>query len=269
MISSPKISIITPSFNQCLFLERTILSVLSQDYLNIEYIIIDGGSTDGSVDIIRRYEHKLAYWVSEPDKGQVDAINKGFRFATGEWVGWQNSDDFFYPGAIRGMVDAANKYPQAELIMGDMMLVDVFGRPIRDIRYTKPTYNGLRAEGMLIANQSAFWKRDLHNLLGLLDDSYHCSFDYEWFLRVVKNAECVHIPEIWGALRLHGETKTCTQAQRFQAENQRILIGREMPAWRKQLYKLRRMALMLGTGQLGYVLRGISRRIGRHNGELF
>lgn len=263
----PRITIVTPSFNQAAFLERTILSVLEQDYPNLEYIIVDGGSTDGSVDIIRKYSDKLAWWVSEPDGGQTDAINKGLRRATGEWVGWQNSDDVYYPGAFQNLAAAAAKSPKAGLIIGDMMLIDEYDRTLRDIRYVKPSYNALLAEGMVLTNQAAFWRRHLHEEIGFLAEDMHYAFDYEWFLRLTKRTKSIHVAKVWGALRLHRETKTSTQARRFQEENQRILTGREMPAWRKPLYKLRRMALMLGRGQLGYVLRGISRRTGRHHGE--
>lgn len=268
MSNFPRITIVTPSFNQAAFLERTILSVLDQSYPNLEYIIVDGGSTDGSVDIIRKYQDKLAWWVSEPDRGQTDAINKGLRRATGEWVAWQNSDDIFYPGAFHDMASTAAKRPEAGLIIGDMMLVDEHDRPLRDIRYVTPSYNAMRAEGMLIANQAAFWRRCLQENVGLLDDTFHCSFDYEWFLRLTRYTASVHVPRIWGALRLHGETKTSTKARMFQEENNRILMGREMPGWLKPLYRLRRLVLMLGQGQLRYVLRGISRRARRNNGEL-
>lgn len=268
MSELPRITIVTPSFNQAAFLERTIISVLDQNYPNLEYIIVDGGSTDGSVDIIRQYSDKLAWWVSEPDRGQTDAINKGLRRATGEWVAWQNSDDIFYPGVFHDLAAIASRRPEAGLIIGDMMLVDEHDRPLRDIRYVTPSYNAMRAEGMLIANQAAFWRRGLQEKIGLLDDTFHCSFDYEWFLRLTRSTASVHVPSIWGALRLHSETKTSTKALMFQEENNRILAGREMPNLLKPLYRLRRLILMLGQGQLRYVLRGISRRARRHNGEL-
>lgn len=269
MADLPRITVVTPSYNQAAYLERTIRSVLDQDYPNLEYFIIDGGSTDGSVDIIRRYADRLAYWVSEPDRGQSDAINKGLRRATGEWVAWQNSDDIYYPGAFRDLAAAAAKHPQAGLIIGDMMLIDAHDRPLRDIRYVKPSYKALLAEGMLLANQTTFWRRSLQEKVGLLDEAYHCSFDYEWFLRLAQHAGGIHVDRIWGALRLHGETKTSLQAQRFQEENQRILTGREMPSWQKKLFKLRRLGLMLAQGHLHYVLRGLLRHARGRGGELY
>ncbi len=111
--SWPKISIVTPSYNQAEFLERTILSVLNQNYPNLEYIIIDGGSTDGSVEIIKKYEKFLAYWVSEKDKGQADAINKGFKRATGDIVAWQNSDDTYSPDALQSVAGFFRQNPNA------------------------------------------------------------------------------------------------------------------------------------------------------------
>lgn len=268
MADFPRITVVTPSFNQAAYLERTICSVLDQGYPNLEYIIVDGGSTDGSVEIIRKYADRLAWWVSEPDRGQTEAINKGLQRATGEWVGWQNSDDIYYPGAFHELAAAAAKHPQAGLIIGDMMLIDEHDRPLRDIRYVKPSYKALLAEGMVLTNQSAFWRRRVHEEIGLLAENLHCSFDYEWFLRLTGHVDAAHVARIWGALRLHGETKTSLLTQRFQEENRQILAGRAMPAWQKKLYKLRRLGLMLGRGQVSYVLRGLLRHVRGRGGEL-
>jgi glycosyltransferase involved in cell wall biosynthesis len=255
----PRITVITPSFNQAMYLERTISSVLDQGYPNLEYIIIDGGSVDGSVDIIRKYEPYLTYWVSERDNGQVDAINKGLRRATGEWVAWQNSDDIYYPHAFGELAEAIRKQPKASLISGDLMLIDQNDRKIRDVRYITPDYHALLAEGMLIANQASFWRRDLHERIGYLDERYHCSFDYEWFLRVAEHAKGFHVRSVWGALRYHDETKTSNLADRFITEQKQILEGRSMPEWSRVIYKLRRLCLMLGEGQYDYVFRGLRR----------
>ena len=268
MSDLPRITVVTPSFNQAAYLERTILSVLDQGYPNLEYIIIDGGSTDGSVEIIRRYADRLAFWVSEPDRGQTDAINKGLRRATGEWVAWQNSDDIYYLGAFHDLAAAAAKHPKAGLIIGDMMLIDAQDHPLRDIRYVTPSYNALLAEGMLLANQASFWRRSLQVGMGLLDESMNYAFDYEWALRLTRHCRAAHVSHIWGALRLHGETKTSNHAPRFAEEMARILAGRELPLWQKKFYQLRRTALMLADGNVRYVLRGLMRRARGSGGEM-
>ena len=124
MSKLPRISVITPSFNQGNFLEWTIQSVINQGYPNLEYIIIDGGSNDNSINIIKQYESYLAYWISEPDNGQTEAINKGLRRATGDWVAWQNSDDIYYPGTFDELIKTATLHPEAGLIIGNIMMID-------------------------------------------------------------------------------------------------------------------------------------------------
>lgn len=269
MADLPRITIVTPSYNQAEFLERTIRSVLDQGYPNLEYIIVDGGSTDGSVEIIRRYADRLTWWVSEPDRGQSHAINKGLRRATGEWVAWQNSDDIYYPGAFHDLARAAANNPRAELIIGDMMLIDAQDQPLRDICYVKPSYRALLAEGMVLANQSAFWRRCIHERVGWLDETLHYAFDYDWFLRLTRHARSVHVPRIWGAFRLHGAAKTGSQGARFLEENDRIRAGHKIYRWQKPLYSLRRAFLMGVEGQFGYLLRGIWRRLKGRQGGLY
>ncbi|MHB8727690.1 MAG: glycosyltransferase family 2 protein [Sulfuricaulis sp.] len=256
----PRISIVTPSYNQAHYLERTICSVLDQNYPNLEYIIIDGGSTDGSVDIIKKHSKHLVYWVSEPDQGQTQAINKGLQIATGEWVGWQNSDDIYYPGSFFGLVQAATAHPRSNLIVGNMRLIDGQGREIRDIRYVRPTYRALLAEGMVLTNQAAFWRRSIHDEIGYLNEEFSCGFDYEWFLRVTQRYRAHHVNKTWGGLRIHGETKSSRIQERFEEEYRRILRGRESSGAVKRFYQLRRLALMLVQGNVFYILRGLGRR---------
>ena len=267
--STPKISIVTPSFNQAEYLEITIQSVLNQGYPNLEYIIIDGGSTDGSLDIIRKYAKHLAYWKSEPDNGQTHAINEGLQHATGEWVAWQNSDDIYYPGVFAEMANAAARHPEVDLIIGNLMIVDAKGQALRDVRYVTPSYNALRAEGMMMVNQAAFWRRRVHSEIGLLDETLQCSFDYDWFLRITKRYRSVHVNRIWGGFRLHSETKTSNQTQLFTEENNKILKGIQLPMWMVRVYQIRRMALMLFQGDVGYIVRGILRRIVGKQGSLY
>ena len=263
MDSLPRITVVTPSFNQAAFLERTILSIVNQNYPNLEHIIVDGGSTDGSVDIIRKYEKHLAWWVSEPDEGQSQAINKGLKRATGDWVAWQNSDDLYYPGTFYELAAAAKKFPQAGLIIGDVMLIDEADVPFREMRYTKPTYNALRAEGMVLTNQAAFWRRTTQDAIGLLNEQLHCSFDYEWFLRIVRSTKGAHVTRVWGALRYHEQTKSSTQSATFTEESRLVLAGREMKTWQIALYRLRRYFLLFLQGHFRYLFRGITRRVFR------
>jgi len=263
-VNTPKISIITPSFNQVDFLERTLLSVLEQDYPNIEYIVIDGGSTDGSVDLIKKYERRLAYWVSEKDRGQAHAINKGLERATGDWVAWQNSDDTYYPGAFSQLAAVAQSNGSAQLIIGNMNLIDRDDQILRDLKYVRPTYSSLLSEGMILSNQSAFWQRKVHQELGLLSESLDCAFDYEWFLRLLaEGRQTAHVNTTWGALRVHGDTKTSNRQDVFDREFEQIRSGREPSALDKRFHQFRRMCLMLAQGELRYVLRGLASRMNR------
>ncbi|HEY6898552.1 MAG TPA: glycosyltransferase family 2 protein [Rhodocyclaceae bacterium] len=265
----PKITVVTPSYNQAEFLERTILSVLEQGYPNLEYIVIDGGSSDQSVDIIRKYASRLAYWVSEADDGQSAAINKGLRRATGDWVGWQNSDDVFLPGALMAVGRAIKAAPKVGLVIGNMTLIDANDHELRDVRYVTPTYGSLLAERMVLTNQAAFWRRDLHDRIGYLNEELHYAFDYEWFLRLTKATKARHVNAMLGALRIHGETKTSLYADRFRSEDALILQGVQQPRYLKALYKARRLLLMLAQGEVAYVLRGCVRRLRGKGGDLY
>ena len=154
----PLVSIITPSRNQAPFLEATIQSVLAQDYPEIEYLVIDGDSTDGSLDIIKRYQKRLAYWVSEPDLGQTDAINKGFAHANGEIFAWLNSDDLLLPGAITEAVDFLVKHPETGMVYGDADFIDETGRVIGSFPARQTDYRRLRQGYVHIPQQSAFFQ---------------------------------------------------------------------------------------------------------------
>ena len=258
----PRISVITPSYNQAAFLERTIRSILDQNYPNLEYIIIDGGSTDGSVDIIKRYSSQLTFWESVPDRGQSNAINKGLQRATGDWICWQNSDDVFYSGAFEVLAEAVQKNPNLDLVIGDVKLINEMDDVIRPMRYVRPTYKSLLAEGMVLTNQAAFWRNSIHKEIGWLDESLHYGFDYEWFLRVLRftNAS-YHISEFLGALRFHSETKTSLNQDKFKMEYSKILEGRVLCNFDKCFYKMRRLILTLLDGNVDYVFNGLKRRI--------
>ena len=226
-----------------------------------EVCIVDGGSTDGSVDIIKKYTDQIAYWVSEPDRGQAHAINKGLRKATGDWLCWQNSDDIFLLGAFADLVKTISSNPKANFIIGNIILIDENDNQLRDLRFVKPNYEGMIAEGMLLANQAAFWRRDVQETIGFIDESYIYSFDYDWFLRIAMACHGLHVNRIWGALRLHNATKTANKRIFFEEENIRILTGREIHAWKRYFFQIRRLCQLLRRGDFAYVLRGIHRRI--------
>lgn len=204
----PKISIITPSFNQAEFLEELILSVIDQNYPNTELIIMDGGSTDGSLDIIKKYEKYIAYWVSEEDRGQTHAINKGLKVASGDLIGWQNSDDFYTPGAFSTVSEEYQKDSSYDVYYGHKYDVDKVGNIYWKSYVT--TYNLITfiIDTHLIFNQSVFWKRALVDKIGYLDESLYFSMDREYFIRMgVNKVGMKFINQFLGCLRHYPETK--------------------------------------------------------------
>jgi len=221
-LNTPRLTIITPSYNQADFLERTILSVLNQGYPNLEYIIIDGGSTDRSVDVIRKYEKHLAFWVSEKDKGQVDALNKGLRRATGEWIAFQNSDDVFFPGTFLNFARAATG--PADIIYGDLYQIDTSDN-VTELLKTIPfdLYSQIW-EGMQIHNQSLFFRKSLADRYGLFDESYHFAFDYEFITRYASQpgVRAQRVEGLAGALRIHENAKSSTIWEVGRQEHQKI-----------------------------------------------
>ena len=182
MTDLPLVSIVTPSFNQAQFLEQTIQSVLGQDYPRLEYIIVDGASTDGSVDIIHRYADRLAWWVSEKDAGQAEAINKGFHRARGEIVAWLNSDDYYLPGAISVAVEAFHQNPEVGLVSGNVLAVDDTGRRLNVIRYDDWGLPDLMCF-KIIGQPSVFMRRSVLEQAGFLDTTYHLLLDHQHVIK--------------------------------------------------------------------------------------
>ena len=209
-----RVSIVTPSFNQAPYLEATIQSVLSQDYPEIEYFIMDGGSTDGSLEIIRKYESRLAGWVSEPDKGQTDAINKGFARATGDVLAWLNSDDTYEPGAVRQALELLDHHPGCSLIYGDCNYIDETGRVIGRFPAAQTDYRRLRQGYVHIPQQASFFRADLVRRVGQLDPSFYFAMDYDLWVRLAKMAPPLYVPHLWANFRLHRDAKTITADDR-------------------------------------------------------
>jgi glycosyltransferase involved in cell wall biosynthesis len=214
----PLVSVITPSYNQARFLEQTIQSVLSQDYPNFEYLIVDGASTDGSVDIIQRYASRLAWWVSEPDQGQTDALNKGFAHARGEVFAWLNSDDTYQPGAIPQAVEAMLAHPEAALVYADANLIDEQGNIIGRFPSRQTNLQKLLRGSVHIPQQTTFFWARLWHKVGPLDPSFQFAMDYDLWVRLARLAPLVYTPRVWANFRLHGEGKTVTMDDRCYPE---------------------------------------------------
>jgi glycosyltransferase involved in cell wall biosynthesis len=214
----PLVSILTPSYNQGLFLEQTILSVLSQDYPHLEYLIVDGGSTDGSLEIINRYSSQLFWWVSEPDQGQTDALNKGFAHARGEIFAWLNSDDTYLPGAISEAVSRLQDHPEAVLVYADANLVDEQEHIIGRFPSRQTNLNMLLRGSVHIPQQTAFFRASAWKQVAPLDPSFHFAMDYDLWVRLAKLAPLVYTPGLWANFRLHGAGKSIVMDDRCYPE---------------------------------------------------
>ncbi len=204
----PKITVVTPSFNQGEFLEETILSVTGQNYPNLEYIVCDGGSTDNSIDVIKKYEERISWWCSEKDKGQTDAINKGFRRATGDIVGWINSDDVMLPNSLFVIADFYKKHPECEFANG--VVVDI-ARDGTILKFTHLIMSKFFMEHgcYTIGQPGMFWKRALFEKLAYLDETFHAKMDIEWLIRNYEaDTKVMLLNKPIAAIRIYGETKT-------------------------------------------------------------
>jgi len=216
------VSIITPSFNQARYLEQTIQSVLGQDHPRIEYIIVDGASTDGSVEIIKKYADKLAWWMSEKDSGQADAINKGLAHATGEIVAWLNSDDYYLPGAVSSAMRIFQENPEATLVYGDMLAVDEDGKLFNTLRYKQLSLQDLLCF-QIIGQPAIFFRRSVVEKAGMLDPAFHFLLDHHLWIRIAQHGKILHVPQAWAAARYHAEAKNRAKAAEFGREAFRIL----------------------------------------------
>jgi glycosyltransferase involved in cell wall biosynthesis len=204
-----KISIITPSYNQGKFIEETILSIISQNYPHLEYIIIDGGSTDNTVAIIKKYEEYLAYWVSEKDNGQSEAINKGFKKATGDIVCWLNSDDILLPNALKSISDYFSENKSLDFVNGNTVLVDA-NSTIISSHFTLKQKRWYAKHGIYYINQPAmFWRREIFDTIGFLKEDFHTQMDKEILIRIFENNFKIgHLTKMIAGFRIHEMSKS-------------------------------------------------------------
>lgn len=216
------ISIVTPSYNQGRYIEETIQSVLSQDYPQIEYLIFDGGSTDQTLDILRKYEHRLAGWVSEKDQGQTDAINKGFAKANGEVLAWLNSDDTYEPGAISAVIDYLQQNPEVGMVYGDCNYINETGKVIGKFNAAQTSYRLLRRGYTHIPQQTMFFRAELWKEVGPLDPSFYFAMDYDLWTRLAARTAIRYVPQTWANFRLHTSGKTVLADERCWPEMLRV-----------------------------------------------
>ena len=202
MTSSSKITIVTPNFNGADYLEECIQSVISQGRDNLQYVVIDGGSTDGSVDVIRKYQEHIDYWVSEPDAGPADAIRKGFLRAKGQWLGWLNSDDYLFPQALRALADICAAAPSAKWITGCRVIVSQDGSPVQHGgRWYENGLNHLVGDAQGLAQEATFFTREIYDQVGGINTQCKSIFDRELFLRMFERVPPVFTTAVLGVFR--------------------------------------------------------------------
>lgn len=213
-----KISVITPSYNQGQFLEETIRSVLLQGYPNLEYILMDGGSTDNSLEIIQKYAPFITQWVSQKDKGQADAINQGLGRSTGAVMGWLNSDDLLLPNALQHIAKAFHQHHDWSVVCGFRQIIDSDSKLITNSIRGLPHSYQLKHRN-IIAQETTYWRRKVWEKLGQLDETLHYCMDYEYWQRMLANGYDFNLlPAYIGCIRYHDSSKTISQNARFKRD---------------------------------------------------
>lgn len=263
----PLVSVVIPSYQSVRWIERTIRSILEQDYERIELHVMDGGSTDGTVDVITRYADRLASWTSGPDAGQADAVRRGFERCRGEVLAYLNADDAYVPGAVAGVVDTFRR-TGADLVFGDVRLVDDDGRRIRDLKFTEFDLETFLYEGGNVNQAGAFWTRELYDRIGGIDPSFRFALDNDLVARAAEAGRFAHHRGILAEFRIHPASKSSTIRDVGLAEWERIRRARmdpSLPRWRETLIRmraqLRRTLGYIRQGDAGYVLQGLVTRL--------
>jgi glycosyltransferase involved in cell wall biosynthesis len=247
----PKISVVTPSFNQASFLEETIRSILSQGYPDLEYIVMDGGSTDGSTEIIGKYADRLADWKSAKDGGQADAIRTGFARATGDILCWLNSDDTIAPGTLRKVGEFFAAHPAVDLVYGDLNLVDSDGKRLYTARPVL-RLGILVYENAFIPQQSMYWRRSLYERVGGVDPRLRFAMDFDLVIRFLLAGACVRkLPGVLANYRWHPAAKSSTirdvmEKEIYELVRRHLPTSADEPAWRRFLKKVYYRGLRYG-----------------------
>jgi len=222
MSELPLVTIVTPSFNQGEFLEETIRSVLKQTYQKIEYFIMDGASTDNSLQIIQKYQNDLACWISEKDRGQTDAINKGFSMAHGEILTWINSDDTLESVAVEEAVRFLLDNPKIGMVYGDANYINEEGKVIGRFPAAQTNLKKLRMGYVHIPQQASFFRKTLWDRVGPMDPDFYFAMDYDLWVRIAGHSEIRYRPGVWANFRLHADAKTISADDRCWPEMLRV-----------------------------------------------
>ncbi len=260
-ILCPKISIVTPSLNQEKFIEDCIRSVLEQSYPNFEHIIIDGGSTDGTLNILKRYPHLI--WVSESDRGQSDALNKGFRLASGDIIGWLNADDRYLPGCFQQVSSFMVEHPEVDILYGDYRFINEQGNVLQIRKELDFDIFMLKYLHILyIPTTASFFKRKIFDEGNFLNIEYHYAMDYEFFVRLaLKGYKFVHINAILADFRWHETNKSSLAARKQRLEQEKALLELDPLLRRLKRFSSLQMAfkmiLRLWARGKRYLLKGI------------
>ncbi len=265
-----KISLVTPCFNSAAYLEATIRSVLAQEIPELEYFVVDGGSTDGTVEIIRRYADRLTWWVSEKDSGQVEALNKGFARATGDIVGFINADDVLLPGALPAVLQAFTRQPEVDLVYGEVEWIDGEGQPtgshagaISNLDEALDIYRVWWSQRQWVQPE-VFYRRSLKERVGAFDQRYNLAFDFDFWVRCFRaGARVARLPEQLVQFRVHANQKSSAATQA--ADEIRAVVRRHLddgaaisPAQRRRLEaRLSYDLYQLGRGQRPGFLRAL------------
>jgi glycosyltransferase involved in cell wall biosynthesis len=238
MSSDPLISIVTPSYNQGSFIQAALRSVSTQSYPAIEHIVVDGGSNDSTLNVLKRSSSSprcALRWISEPDRGQSDALNKGFRLAKGDIVGWLNSDDVYRPGCFEHVAKAFRENPNADVIYGDYRWIDAAGKILslrREMSFSRFVLHYHRV--LYIPSTATFFRRRVFDDLNFINTDYHYAMDYEFFLRLVnKGYRFQHLSAVLADFRFQQDSKTCKAAEKQLAEQNRALL--EHTPWLRAL----------------------------------
>lgn len=257
MADFPRVTIVTPSYNQAAFLERTICSVLDQGYPNLEYFVVDGGSTDGSTAIIEKYADRIDWWVSEKDMGQAEAINKGFARATGKYIAWLNSDDLYEPGAIQSAVRVLEEHPEASLVYGNVLSIDAEGKPFNLMTYRDWTLADLMGFNIL-GQAGVFMRHSDQQKAGNLDLSYRFLLDHHLWLRLAQLGKMIHVPETWASARIHGGAKNVVLTRVCGQEAYQLAAWMPYQPALAALYKKNRRRIWAGANRMNarYLLDG-------------